>query len=80
MMLPAQMPQDTFSTHLKVCYEVLLYLNSRLAKLHSGDVLEFVSDDPNAVDEIANWCDLRGYSLLSVDALPTAQWRFLIRK
>lgn len=82
-MLPQ--PQDLFTTPLDVCFEVLLYLHSRMAKLPDGAILEFTSPDPGAESEIAAWCDLRGFTLLSVESLsPSAsgepQWRFLIQK
>lgn len=73
-------PADTFASNMRVCYEVLLYLASRMAKLQSGDVFEFVTGDSNASEEIPSWCELRGYTLLSAEALSGEQWRFLIRK
>ncbi len=75
-----EQPSDTFASNLQVCFEILLYLSSRMAKLSAGDVFEFVTSDSGAVDEIPPWCDLHGYTLLSSEALPDHHWRFLIQK
>lgn len=79
-MTELQSPSDSFASHLQVCYEVLLYLASRMMKLQPGEIFEFVTSDAGAVDEIPPWCDLHGYTLLSVEPQPDQQWRFLIRK
>jgi TusA-related sulfurtransferase len=74
---------DHFSSTLQVCYEILLYLNSRMVKLQPGEVLEFTTTDPGAQDEIPQWCELRGYTLLAreqVAAQPEPRWQYLIRK
>jgi TusA-related sulfurtransferase len=76
----ADAPQDTFASGLEICYEVLLYLSSRLNRLKQGDVLEFVTSDPQAGDKIPGWCDVRGYTLLATQALQDGRQRFLIRK
>lgn len=73
-------PSETFSTELAVCYEVLLFLASRMAKLAPGEVLEFISCDPNARDEVAEWSALHEYELLAADDLPDGRIRFLIRR
>jgi TusA-related sulfurtransferase len=73
-------PADHFSTTLEVCYEVLLYLNSRMAKLQPGEVLEFDTTDPGAQNEIPGWCDLRGYTLVSIEPISDTQWRYKIQK
>ncbi len=56
---PADAPRDTFATGLEICYEVLLYLSSCLARLKPGEVLEFITADPEAADKIPAWCDAR---------------------
>ncbi len=73
-------PQDTFRSDIQVCYEVLLYLSSRLAKLQPGELFAFVTSDPDAADEIEPWCEMHSYTLLSVETLPNSRQRFLIRK
>lgn len=73
-------PADSFSTRLEVCYEVLLYLASRMQHLAPGETMEFVSCDPHAHTEILNWVELRDYELLEVEALPDGQTRFLMRR
>jgi TusA-related sulfurtransferase len=72
--------QDSFAATMDVCYEVLLYLNSRMSKLKPGEVMEFLTPDPNAIDEIPAWCELRGYQFLSVAETESGQWRYLIQK
>lgn len=74
------LPDDTFDSNLEICYEVLLYLASRITKLQPGDVFEFITGDPAAGEKIPPWCDLRGYTLLESSALPDGRQRFLIRK
>jgi len=37
---PAETPADSFDSNLQVCYEILLYLSSRLARLKPGESLE----------------------------------------
>ncbi len=77
---PFQSPQDAFSTGLDVCFEVLLYLSSRLARLKPGETLEFIARDPKAERRIQDWCDMRGYTLQLSERLPDGRQRFLIQK
>ncbi len=77
---PIQSPQDAFSTGLDVCFEVLLYLSSRLARLKPGETLEFIARDPGAEDKIQSWCDARGYTLQQTERLSDGRQRFLIQK
>ena len=77
---PIEIPDDSFTTGLPVCYEILLYLSSRLARLDVGETLEFVTDDPEANDKIPPWCEARDYTLLDNQQLPDAWRRFLIQK
>ncbi len=79
-MVEGSAPDDSFATGLEICYEVLLYLSSRLARLKPGDVFEFTTSDPEAGDKIPPWCETRGYTLLSTQVLPDGRQRFLIRK
>ena len=74
---PANAPHDSFATSLEICYEVLLYLSSRLARLTPGEVLEFITADPEAADKIPSWCDAREYTLLGSEQLPDGRQRFL---
>ena len=73
-------PKDTFSTNLEVCYEVLLYLASQMQSLNKGDVLEFISSDPQAGDRISEWVVIRNYELITMETLADGQTRFLIRR
>lgn len=78
--MPEQAIHDSFTTRLEICYEVLLYLSTRMARLQPGEILEFVTDDPNAGDKIHSWCEERDHALLSSEPLPDDRRRFLIRK
>lgn len=78
--MPDQSPHDTFASGLEICYEVLLYLSSRLARLEPGEILEFVTDDPDADDKIRSWCEERDHTLLDSQLQPDGRHRFLIRK
>ena len=78
--VPVEIPDDTFATGLTVCYEILLYLSSRLARLKVGETLEFITDDPEAGDKIPPWCETREYMLLDNQALSNGRRRFLIQK
>jgi TusA-related sulfurtransferase len=71
---------DSFDSNLEICYEVLLYLSSRLAKLPAGGVLEFVTGDPTAGEKIPAWVESRDYELLESGTLADGRTRFLIRK
>jgi TusA-related sulfurtransferase len=73
-------PTDLFASNLQVCYEILLYLSSRLARLSPGETLEFITGDSEAAEKIQEWCDTRGYILLSSDAAADGRQRFLIQK
>lgn len=77
---PIRSPQDTFASGLDVCYEVLLYLSSRLARLKPGETLEFITSAARAEDKIAAWCESRDYTLLASELLPDGRRRFLIQK
>lgn len=70
---------DTFVTDLEICYEVLLYLSSRVRALPAGATLEFISGDPQAEEKIRTWTEQRDYSLLACDKLPDGRWRFVIQ-
>jgi TusA-related sulfurtransferase len=72
--------QDTFESNLEICYEVLLYLSSRLARLKPGEIFEFITGDLSAGEKIPDWCDQREYSLLKSESLPDGRLRFLIKK
>jgi TusA-related sulfurtransferase len=71
---------DSFSTGLQVCTEVLLYLASRMHQLAEGETLEFVSTDPNAADQIIPWAEMRGFDLLETTRIDETQTRYLIRR
>jgi TusA-related sulfurtransferase len=73
-------PADSFSTKLEVCYEVKLYLTSLMAQLAEGEVLEFISSDPHAMEELEPWSELRGYEILDIQPLDDNRIRFLIRR
>lgn len=73
-------PDDSFDSNLEICFEILLYLSSRMAKLEPGGVLAFVSGDPEAPDKIPPWCDARGYALLGQHVESDGRVRFLIRR
>jgi TusA-related sulfurtransferase len=73
-------PGDTFASNLEICYEILLYLSSRLAKLAPGEALEFITGDRDAGDKIPAWCEARGYKLLDSGPAENDRQRFLIQK
>lgn len=72
--------QDSFSSDLPVCYEIKLYLNSLMQSLAEGEVLEFISPDPEAEKELLDWAALRDYDIISKEQLDSQQTRFLIRR
>lgn len=80
--MPEQFPEpnDGFDSTMEICYEILLYLSSRLARLKPGDIFEFTTSDPTAEEKIPSWCDLREYTLLQHETLPDGRQRFLIQK
>ncbi len=73
-------PDDTLTSNLAVCYEVLLYLAGRMARLQPGETLAFVSGDPEAAESIPPWCEMRGFTLLAIEPLADGKQRFLIRR
>jgi TusA-related sulfurtransferase len=70
----------TFASDLEICYEVLLYLSSRLSRLKAGDTLKFITSDPTAPEKIPAWCEARAYDLLESGALTDGRTYFVIRK
>lgn len=81
MSLSAEPPIGaTFDSNLEICYEVLLYLSSRMARLKAGEALEYISGDPEAEAKIKAWCDARDYTLTLCEQLPDGRWRFVIQK
>jgi len=72
--------KDHFATGFAVCSEVLLFLASRMLKLKSSEVLEFVATDPHAADAILPWIEMRGYILLEIQELEGNRTRFLIQR
>lgn len=75
-----QNPSDNFTSHLNVCYEVLLYLAYRMQQLAPGEVLEFTSSDPQAPEALLPWIEARGDELLSMDYMEDGLLRFWIRR
>jgi len=73
-------PSDHFASDLQVCYEILLYLASRMAKLAPGELFEFVTRDAEAAETIPAWCETRDFTLRAADPLPDGRWRFVIQK
>lgn len=73
-------PGSHFESDLEICFEVLLYLSSRISKLYSGETFEFVSGDPDATAKVIDWCEARDYPLLSTEILPDGRARFVIQK
>jgi TusA-related sulfurtransferase len=77
----SSLPQnDEFASNLQVCYEILLYLSSRLARLQPGETLAFTTSDPEAEEKIPEWCDARGYTLLESGLSDDGRLRFVIQK
>ncbi len=74
------MPADTFDSNLEICYEILLYLAARLARLRFGEGFEYTTSDPDAPEKIAAWCEVRGFPLLLCESLSDGRSRFLIEK
>ena len=58
---------NSFATDMLVCYEIRLYLSSRLAKLPVGEPFEFLTTDRDAPVAVPEWCDQRGYTLISIE-------------
>ena len=73
-------PGSTFESNLEICYEVLLFLSSRLARLRPGEILEFITGDPDAHEKIPAWCEIRDYSLLESGYTADGRGRFLIAR
>lgn len=71
---------DTFASNLEICYEVLLYLSSRLAKLAAGEVLEYITGDAEAEEKIVAWSEQRDIAVLEHERLADGRWRFLLQK
>lgn len=71
---------DQWATDLAVCFEVKLYLASLMHKLKPGEILAFISSDPQAEDELSEWVSLRGYDLLMIEQLDDKRTRFLIQR
>jgi len=74
---------NSFATDMLVCYEIRLYLSSRLAKLAEGVPFEFLTTDPDAPEAIPEWCDQRGYTLISSELAETrtdGRSRFVISR
>ncbi|MCS6871077.1 MAG: sulfurtransferase TusA family protein [Anaerolineae bacterium] len=71
---------ETFGSSLEICYEVLLFLSSRIARLKAGEAFEYISGDPDAEMKIKDWCDARAYKLTLCERLPDGRWRFVIEK
>jgi TusA-related sulfurtransferase len=81
MMHRAEQPiGETFTSNLEICYEVLLYLASRMARLPAGEALEYISNDPEAAAKISAWCEAREFTLTCCERLPDDRWRFVIEK
>ena len=80
MTTQAQEAQNSFDSNLPVCYEILLYLASRMAKLEPGQTLEFITSDASAAESVPEWCEMRGYKLQTLETLTDQRLRFLLAK
>lgn len=78
--MTTQTEQHTFATDLEICYEVLLFLASRMAKVAPGDALTFISADPDAAAKVEEWCAYRGFVLEEATVIDAGHTRLVIRK
>ena len=61
------------------CGDLTPFIRDRIRELHSGQVLEVISEEPSAREGIPAWCRLTGNELVASFTEP-ARSRFLIRK
>ena len=70
----------SFASNLEICYEILLYLASRMGRLKPGERFEYITSDADAAEKIPPWCDMRGYTLLESGPSTDGRQRFVIQK
>ena len=61
------------------CGDLTPLIRGRMRELHSGQVLEVISEEPSAREGIPAWCRLTGNELVTSFSEPGCS-RFLIRK
>jgi len=78
-MPPLPAPDDVLDTGSEGCGDLIMRLSRRFRALQPGQVIEVISADPGAVEDIPAWCRLQGHQLLHHEAAD-GRTRFLIRR
>lgn len=63
--LPPPVPAERFDAGDLGCGELLIVLRGRIRKLAPGQVIEVVTRDPGAPDDLPAWCRLTGNLLVA---------------
>ena len=57
-------PQITYDAGPTGCGELIMNLFLTMKKLNSGDIIEVISYDPGAREDLPAWCRLQNHRLL----------------
>ncbi len=62
------------------CPQPLFQTREKIDELEMGEVLEMLSDDPAAEEDIKRFCKRTGHELISFERMEHGVQRFLIKK
>ncbi|MHA2141152.1 MAG: sulfurtransferase TusA family protein [Candidatus Thorarchaeota archaeon] len=62
------------------CPQPLFQTREAIDEIGAGEILEMLTDDPAAKEDIKRFCKRTGHELLSFERLEDGVQRFLIRK
>lgn len=71
-------PDEILDTGIEGCGDLVMTLLRKFKQLTAGQVIEVISRDPGAVEDIPAWCRMRGHTLLCTVSSSGAT-RFFIR-
>lgn len=62
------------------CGELIMNVYNKMKRLESGQVMEVISYDLGALEDIPAWCRMQGHTLLHHEAKGVIQTHFYIKK
>jgi TusA-related sulfurtransferase len=73
-------PVETLDCIGLFCPQPLFQTREAIDSIEAGEILEMLSDDPAAEEDIKRFCKRTGHELLSFERLEDGIQKFLIRK
>ena len=79
-MADPNIPARTLDARGLRCPLPLIKARNEIDYIEPGELLEILATDPGADHDFRAWCARKHHGLVSVEALPGPEFRFLIRR